>query len=87
MPDQTRPIPSPDPAPWLIGPADLAAIRSDDRLLDRLGRGERPDQNDRDPIGALLALWLAEVDDTGGARWPPLTATLHSRAQRPLYAP
>ncbi len=53
MSDRTaRPDLSPEPpAPsaWCLGPADLAAIRADDALLDRLAAGELPDPADEDP--------------------------------------
>jgi hypothetical protein len=51
-----------DPVPWLLGPADLAAIRADDALIDRLARGELPDATDPDPIAASLSAWLHEVE-------------------------
>jgi hypothetical protein len=56
-----------DPAPWLLGPAEINAIRADGALIDRLARGELPDANDPDPIAAALAAWLVAVE-TGGAR-------------------
>ena len=56
------------PAPWFLGPADLAAVLADDRLIDRLGRGERPNAHDLDPAARVLALWLREVDQAGGVR-------------------
>ena len=64
--DPTRPVPT-TPAPWLLGPADINAIRADDNLLDRLARGELPDANDPDPIAAALAAWLGSIT-AGGAR-------------------
>jgi hypothetical protein len=68
MSDPTRPNPSAtDPAPWLLGPDDLRAIRDDDVLLTRLARGERPDPTDPDPIAASLAAWLGSIT-AGGAR-------------------
>jgi hypothetical protein len=68
MPNPTRPTLPTDPAPWLLGPTDLAAVLADDHLLDLLAAGERPDRHDPDPVARALALWLAEVDDAGGAR-------------------
>ena len=50
---------------WLLGPADLDAIRHDDTLLAALAAGEAPDPDD--PLAAHLVAWLAEVD-AGGAR-------------------
>jgi hypothetical protein len=47
------------PAAWLLGPADLAAIRADNALLGYLATGGEPDPTD--PVGALLAAWLREV--------------------------
>ena len=64
----TRPDSATDPAPWLLAGNSLSAINHDDRLLDRLGRGERPDAHDLDPAARVLALWLREVDQAGGAR-------------------
>jgi hypothetical protein len=60
MPDPTRPIPTTEPlAPWLLGHADLTAIREDDALLDALAAGREPDELGE--LGALLAAWLDEV--------------------------
>lgn len=69
MPDRTaRPTPSPEPPPaWLLTPDTIGAIRRDDRLLSRLGRGERPDLDDPDPATRALAAWLLMVVN-GGAR-------------------
>jgi hypothetical protein len=66
MSDPTaRPSLSPQPSPsaWLLGPGDLAAIRADNALRTRLGAGEQRDENDPDPVAAMLA----EVAG-GGAR-------------------
>src|SRR4051794_29295805 len=77
MPDPTaQPSASPAPSPsaWLLGPAELAAIRADAGLRDRLARGEQPSEDDPDPAARLLGAWLREVED-GGARLPPSTST------------
>jgi hypothetical protein len=43
MPDRTEIDPqNPQNSPWLLGPADLAAVRTDDALLDALTRGDVP---------------------------------------------
>jgi hypothetical protein len=65
-PTARPPLPS-DPAPWLLGPAEISAIRADDALIDRLARGELPDPSDPDPIAASLAAWLGSIT-AGGAR-------------------
>jgi hypothetical protein len=52
---------------WLLGPAELAAINADDALINRLGAGEQPGENDPDPVAAALGAFVAEVED-GGAR-------------------
>jgi hypothetical protein len=52
---------------WLVGPAQITAIRADDELIDRHAHGERPDLHDADPAAAALAAWLHEVA-IGGAR-------------------
>ena len=64
MPNPTARSPIPEPqhaSAWLLGPADLAAIHADDALIDRLGDGEQPDENDLDPVAAALAAWLVQV--------------------------
>jgi hypothetical protein len=53
------------PAPWCLGPADLAAVRADDGLLDALAGGDVPDPSD--PLGRTNATFVREVVD-GGAR-------------------
>jgi hypothetical protein len=70
VPDPTaQPTLSLDPpSTWLLGPVELAAIRADDRLIDLLAAGERPNLNDSDPAVRLLAAWLVEVVDGGAAR-------------------
>jgi hypothetical protein len=60
-----RPPLTRDPAPWLLGPAEISAIRADDNLLDRLARGELLDAHDPDPIAAALAAWLVTVAASG----------------------
>ena len=55
MPTTTDPTSS----PWLLSPADLAAIYQTDGLLDALGRGD--DLDPADPAARALAAWLAEI--------------------------
>jgi hypothetical protein len=55
------------PAPWLLAPADLAAIRADTAMLDWLAAGGEPGPSDPDPVAAQLAVWLRDVED-GDAR-------------------
>jgi hypothetical protein len=62
-----RPVLPSAAVPWLLGPAEIAVIRADEALLDRLAPGERPDPHHPYPIAALLATWLHEVE-IGGAR-------------------
>ena len=51
LPDEQHPA-------WLLGPADTAAIRADDRrLMARFVRSELLDENDRDHVTAVLARW------------------------------
>ena len=50
---------------WILGPVDLAAVRADEQLLERLAAGGEPDPDD--VLGAHLAAWLREVKD-GGTR-------------------
>ena len=52
-------LPTESPAPWLLGPADLDALRADDALISRLAFGEKPDP--ADPVAVHLPAWLAEV--------------------------
>jgi hypothetical protein len=67
-PTARPPLPH-NPAPWLLGPAEIAAIRADNALINRLAGGERPDSHDPDPdpVASALAAWLHEVE-IGGAR-------------------
>jgi hypothetical protein len=62
-----RPVLPSAPAPWLLNPAEIAAINAHDALLDALRRGELPDCDDRDPVAAFLVAFLAEVAN-GGSR-------------------
>jgi hypothetical protein len=50
---------------WLLTPGDLAAIRADDALHDRLAPGDRPDETELEPVAAVLARWLLEVANGG----------------------
>ncbi len=70
MPDPTaQPSLSPEPptSAWLLGPDQLRAIHAHDALRDRLGAGERPAEDDPDPVAAALGAWLREVAN-GGTR-------------------
>jgi hypothetical protein len=42
-------------------PVDLTALAEDDRLLDQLGRGERPDSADGHDVNVLLSDWRASL--------------------------
>jgi hypothetical protein len=62
-----RPPLPPDRSPWLLGPAEIAAVQADDQLLDRRAHGDQPGPNDPDPTVAALAAWRREVE-IGGAQ-------------------
>jgi hypothetical protein len=57
--------PEPPSAPWLLAPADLAAISAEPALLHRLAAGEQPDEST--PVALRLEAWLREVAN-GGTR-------------------
>jgi hypothetical protein len=70
MSDRTEIDPqNPQNSPWLLGPADLAAVRTDDALLDALTCGEVPEPPDDEPRSVRPP--FAERDES----FDPLRAT------------